>query len=244
MTSNQAEATTVQIPKRFANDLRAARNGDTNWHYNLLIKDHELFLRRLSDNAARFNHWGTISDRDDLFQEACVRLKKYVRKWDETRGRTIEDYVVYNIGADLAKIPTSEIAKRRRPEAPPFVMTREPQDDSDDWCHEINYSGCQNGHANTMTTSYVVARDTERAVAIKRAVDAVREESPLIYKLLLDALVEEGTILDATKKIRRRIRIPQHTTTREYAKNVVQRQILPRLQEKLKEELKKQGLDF
>jgi len=232
----------MNIPKAFVHDLHAARLGNTEWHFGCIFRDHEPFLRRMCKFALRCNLWGMISDEDDLFQEACFRLIRYVRQWDESREVPLERYVVYNIGADLAKIPNRETNRKRRADAPPMPLTQNVDKQSSAILqYDIHTTTGHERVRYQLHTNYIVNRDEERAVAIHRAVQNLNKR-PLIYQLLLNALVEEGTILGAAKRIKSRVRT--NLDDRTFAKEEIQKKYLPKLQEYLREELSNEGVEI
>lgn len=241
----------MYVPKGFEEDLALARVFNTNKQFAKLIRKHEKYLRGICKYALRFNLPGVLSDEDDLFQELCIRLVHYTRRWnpDYENGATLLRYVLYNIGADITKIPITETRKTKCPETPPIQLATSSlnQESYTTSCYEVHgYSSQIKSNATNHTiaiyeTHYIQNRDTERAVSIKRAVEKLKDEKPLIYNVLLNALLEQGTILDATKELRKRVRESEETRSlddRKYARKVVRDELLPELQEMLSDRLK------
>ena len=235
--------TVVDIPKAFAHDLHAARLSDTNWNFDVLIRDHAAFIRRIVRYAMRCNNWGMISDEDDLFQEACIRIVRYVRQWNPTKypDVTLERYVMYNVGADLSKIPRRETNKKHRAEQPMFNLQRiEHGGGNDSNSHKYTLES-RISTFGAYSSQYIVNRDEERAMAIHRAVLRLRER-PMIYRLLLEALVEEGTTLDATRRLVSEKKIRSALPVRGLAEKL-HAETLPELQQYLREALAEEGVE-
>ena len=105
----------MKIPKSFKEDIELLYNGKID--ENVFIVKHTNFLKKLAKHAIRFPTMWTISDEEDMFQEAWYWLIRSLWEYDENRNTELARYVVYNIGARLkACIRHEKNIKRHPPE--------------------------------------------------------------------------------------------------------------------------------
>lgn len=162
---------------------------------NKLFVEQRHTIEHLARWALRGNHWGVISDIDDLYQEACIWIVDSMWRWDETVGTPLAEYVVYNVGARLRNVITKEIAKKRCPRKQSISLQKE------------LYKG------DNLSTGYLQDRipsldpSQEERLAFEEALRCIDNELPYIAKMLLDYMIEEdGNFTAAATKLQKKIR--------------------------------------
>lgn len=105
----------MKIPESFREDLRRAYEGHITLD-QLIIRSH-WFFQRLSEYFLRHRSPWQVSEVEDLVQEASDTCINALWNWDETRGPTLDAYVVYQIGSRLKNMMRDERRRRRHPES-------------------------------------------------------------------------------------------------------------------------------
>jgi hypothetical protein len=207
----------MKIPQSFANDLWRAYAGQI--EIDELIKTHRRFLYGLARFSIRYKTPWYISDEDDMFQEACYWLLHSMWKWDPSQGKTLEHYVVYNIGARLDTQADKERAQKRHPKAGQRGRV------------EIWDSRSKNGDGHSWESTISYGSSPEVITAIRRALEKASQELTELAQILLVALVEnEGNFAGATRdllcqpEIRRRFGPDE-----DHLKYVLRRRVLPEI---------------
>lgn len=194
-----------------------------------LFTEQRPFLMRLVHHALRFNHWAVFSDEDDLYQEACIWLVDSMWRWDEERGKTLAEYVVYNIGVRLRNYVAKEQAQKRRPMFPPKSLIRKHIDKEIYEQHNIgecNENDIQGDSINP-----------EEALIIKRSIERINQGSNL-ERLLLEILIENGGNLSGAARtiiVKKKVRLPADMSVDAFRQRL-QKKFLPRLRTALVEE--------
>lgn len=163
-------------------------------HLNKLFTEQRSTIERLVRWSLRGNHWGVISDEDDLYQEACIWIVDCLWRWDETRGTPLAEYVVYNVGARLRNALQKELASKRRPKKPNVSLNKKKYNDED----------------NDMTVQDTVASNdpsAEERLAYEEVMKCIDTQMTFVEKRLLDFLIEEdGNFKEAAIKLQRVVR--------------------------------------
>jgi len=181
----------MRIPKEFSEALsRAYVDSD---ELTLLFKNHRNFISSLVRYALRFNHWGVISDEDDLFQEACLIIIDALWTWDEERSE-LDEYVVYQIGAYLKNKVMGELAKRRRPNNAPVPIVES------EFGIERTHDTINSIREDRLTDPN--SRDADLNLAIKRAIRHIESE-PMLVRVVFHAMLEEnGNVSAACRRVK------------------------------------------
>ena len=211
----------MKIPNDFSKDLEASY--ESRAELEKLFTNHRPFIMRLVRHALRYHPWQMISDEDDLFQEACIILTDAMWRYDESRGPSLAEFVVYEIGGRLSNLIMKEIRACRNPKYAP---------------KSIEFGSNTNGEGERLETKSSISEqviydpyssDPESLTAIKHALEQVRDTEPAIVKYLLDALMENTSFAGACRDLhKRKIRTPYPVTDGAFRVSV-RRHILPRL---------------
>jgi len=181
----------MKIPRRFSEALNRAYHSKA--ELDKLFIEQYPFLMRLVSYALRYKHWAVLSDRDDLYQEACIWLVNSMWEWDETRGVKLDEYVVYNIGARLRNIIVAETRPKRRPLQKPSRIeidyhTRRTPSRS----YEICYASQLEGNVAT----------PEELLIAKSVCMEVNKKLPMLAKDLLENLIlTDGNFSKACRQV-------------------------------------------
>jgi hypothetical protein len=186
----------VKVPAKFETDLTRAYEG--NISIKEFIEIHEDLLRGLARHALRYKTQWYLSDEDDMYQEACYWLIRAMWDYDERRGRTLCDYVLYNIGARLNTQIRVERAVRRHPD--PNTSRK-----VDIW-EKCAHSNADHGiNVTVESTLPSPCCDPETRLAIKRAFDTADEKLTTLARELLVVLIEEnGNLAASARRLVRR----------------------------------------
>lgn len=166
-------------------------------HLNKLFTEQRSTIERLVRWSLRGNHWGVISDEDDLYQEACIWIVDCLWRWDETRGTPLAEYVVYNVGARLRNAIQKELATKRRPKKPSISI------------HEGRHKD-KNGLAASISIEETLPSNepsAEERLAYEEVMQCLDKQMSFIEKRLLDFLIEEdGNFKEAAIKLQQVVR--------------------------------------
>lgn len=207
----------MHIPRTFKTCLWRAYTGEID--LDDLIKDQEHFLRALARYSLRYKTTWYMSDEDDLFQEACIWMIRSMWEWDESRGRSLEEYVIYNIGARLATQIKVERAKRRHPDANTSRKLNIWESSYDD---------------NTLSMESMIAGNgpnPELIVILREAIEIANENLTDLAKDLLIALAENnGNLTWATRDLMERDHIRRRFGPDEnHLKYVLRQKVMPEI---------------
>lgn len=162
-----------------------------------LFTEQRSTIERLVRWSLRGNHWGVISDEDDLYQEACIWIVDSLWRWDETRGTPLAEYVVYNVGARLRNQIQKELASKRRPKKPTISIYENRGRDKDGLSTSITIE-------ETLPSRESSA---EERLALEEVLKCVDEQMTFMEKRLLDFLIEEeGNFKEAAIKLQHVVR--------------------------------------
>jgi len=163
-----------------------------------------------------------VSDEDDLFQEACIWLVRAMWDWDESKGKELSEYVIYNIGARLGNIIKSERATRRHPDQNrsrkvDIWSSWRPDTNNHALCIEAMIDG--------------QGPNPELTVAIREALTRANEEMTELARTLMVALIEnDGNLAGAARdllKIEEIIR--RFGPDERHLKYILRRQVMPEI---------------
>lgn len=214
----------LRVPAKFKKDLTATYEGDIT--IDELLKSHEEFLRGISRHALRYKTQWYLSDEDDMYQETCYWLVRALWDYDEERGRTLCDYVLYNIGARLNTQIRIERAVRRHPD-------QNTSRKIDIW------ETTNNSNINLQNDKSFVLEQTlphhgcspETRLAIKRAFESASTSLSVLAQELLVVLIEEnGNMAASARRLVRRKHIRKRFgSDPKYLKYVLNKRVLPEI---------------
>ena len=182
----------MQIPKSFEDALFRAYNDRS--ELLKLFTEQRSFIEKLARWSLRGNHWGIISDQDDLYQEACIWIIDSLWRWDDKVGTPLGRYVVYNVGARLRNVVAKETTSKRRPKKPSISLNKKVYEDSSD---SMTIQDCIPSNEPS----------SEERVAFEEALRCVDKELPFLAKMLLNYLIEEeGNFSAAAARLKTKIK--------------------------------------
>lgn len=103
----------MNIPKSFEEDLEATYVGGMT--FDNFIKRNSKTINRMAIHATRYADEWTVMSVEDVYQEACLLVLKYIWDWDDERGATLCRFVTYRVGVDLQNLMVKERRQKRRP---------------------------------------------------------------------------------------------------------------------------------
>lgn len=188
----------MHTPKSFRDDLELVYNG--NLDIAKLFTTHKNYIQSLGAYALRYKSYWTISDQDDLYQEACYWITRLLWEYDESRDVDLTRYVIYNVGVRLCSVVRFEKNIKRHP--PKGCTTR-----IDVW--QNTYDDGNNKFEEVYLKDNCV--DIETSVAVREALaNADAKLSQAAWELTVALIREGGNLTAATrtllrsKEIRRR----------------------------------------
>jgi hypothetical protein len=213
----------VQVPNSFIEALDGAYKSKSK--LDKLFVEQKPFIMRMVKHALRYNPWQLISDENDLYQEACIWLLHFMWEWDEEKGKTLSEYVTYNIGIRLKNQVDKEMAGKRSSKAPPLSIVN-----SDIQENEF----CDNTIRETFLESNTT--DAETLLSISQVYNKVNNELPFLAGELLECLLlENGNVVRAGRMLREQGRIRGVTKSEDTFRQWLKRKYFPMLRSVLKE---------
>lgn len=184
----------MKIPSDFAQALRDVYRGRIS--FDNFFRTQQPVILRITRHAMRY-HPRILSEEDDLYQEACYWLMQILWDYDETRGTTLERYVVYNLGVRLKMHIEKEMAEKRTTKVPPLSIDNI-DTDTETW----------DATAIPEERLRCDAPDAEEICNVREFYNAAERDLPLMGLEFLESLLtESGNRAAAARRVRTNLRV-------------------------------------
>lgn len=211
----------MRVSATFERDLERTYNGVIT--LSQFITAHKGVLRAIAKHALRYKTQWFLSDEDDMFQEACYWLVRAMWDFDDTRGRTLCDYVLYNIGVRLNTHIRAERTARKHPDKNTSFKI-------DIW-GPLNKSDENEFKVLVENVLPSPCADPETTLAIKQAFANAEKKLTKIAKELLIALIEENGNMAATSRrlLRRKHIRKRFGNDPKHLEYILKRRVMPEI---------------